>query len=729
MIRARSFPATAVLFGVTGVVLADEPPQPQAAEPGTAILQNVVVTARRREENLQRVPDPVTAITAERIEAAGITQVEHFMSKVPNLTFRDGTGYRSGYAFISMRGIGNGQEGWAPVTFTIDGVPSSSLDSIKSGSLDDIERIEVLRGPQSALYGAGAIAGAINVITRKPDDEFRARLRAAYANGNDRTVTGMVSGPLREDLLRFQLQGGYRDSDGLISSQSNGLDLDFEKKRKVAARLIYTPTSNVELDLRGEYVREENGSTYQDKLSSAAQIDDFGAGIGPRRRFPGEDDRKLGNVSLRATFDFANASLISVSGYSDIQQQIDSSVCYDDPDHPGIDDPSVPGLQAACLLGPAFGSNAAPGQPIDDLFSSVDDLQTFTQDLRIVSNGAGRIRWLAGASYLHRKSLNGFDASWILAPDASLLTLFPLWNGKQDEWWGVYSQVSGDITDRMELTVAARYDDNDYTNTTYTDRHKTAIVQVRDESGALVNSRQESADKVQPKVQLSYRWTPDLMTYVTWSKGFRAGFFASGAFTKPESTRNIEVGLKSTLFGDRMMANVSAFHIDYSDQQFSTVIDQPPYRLPVTLPETNIDGVELETSVALSSEVSLDAGLGYLDSKDVADFRSPFAPKFTGNVSLNARHPIVGEWSAIGHVDYRYNSAMFLGRNETSRIPAKDFVDARLGIESNNWRVVAFSRNLFSTRQAELEVVQLAGGYPRVTNKPRSYGVEFTYSY
>ncbi|HEY5754890.1 MAG TPA: TonB-dependent receptor plug domain-containing protein, partial [Steroidobacter sp.] len=475
MIRACSFPVTAVLFGMTGAVLADEPPQPQSVEPGAAILQSVVVTARRREESLQRVPDPVTAITADRIEAAGITQVEHFMSKVPNLTFRDGTSYRSGYAFISMRGIGNGQEGWAPVTFTIDGVPSSSLDSIKSGSLDDIERIEVLRGPQSALYGAGAIAGAINVITRKPDDEFRARLRAVYANGNDRTVAGMVSGPLSEDLLRFQLQGSYRDSDGLIASSSNGLDLDFEKKRKVAARLIYTPGSNVEFDLRGEYVRERNGSTYQDKLSSPTQIDDFGASTEPRRRFPGEDDRKLGNVSLRATFDLANASLISVSGYSDIQQQIDSSVCYDDPDNPAIDDPSVPGVQASCLLGPAFGSNAAAGQPIDDLFSSADDLQTFTQDVRIVSNGVGRIRWLAGASYLHRKSLNGFDASWILAPDASLLTLFPLWNDKKDEWWGVYSQVSGNLTDQMELTVAARYDQNDYTNTTYTDRHKTAI--------------------------------------------------------------------------------------------------------------------------------------------------------------------------------------------------------------------------------------------------------------
>src|SRR5262245_55107226 len=104
MIRARSFPVAAVLLGMTGVVLAEEPQQPQSVEPGAVILQNVVVTARRREESLQRVPDPVTAITAERIEAAGITQIEHFMSKVPNLTFRDGTSYRSGYAFISMRG-------------------------------------------------------------------------------------------------------------------------------------------------------------------------------------------------------------------------------------------------------------------------------------------------------------------------------------------------------------------------------------------------------------------------------------------------------------------------------------------------------------------------------------------------------------------------------------------------------------------------------------------------
>lgn len=701
-----------------------------ASDEASAIegVGEIVVTARRREESLQRVPDAVSVITASDIENAGITHVGDFMSLVPNLTYRDGSAFSSGYIFIAMRGIGNGQLGWAPVTFTVDGVPSTSLDAINSGSLDDIARIEVLRGPQSALYGAGAIAGAINVVTERPTNELRLKTRLGYANGDDRSFGAMLSGPIIEDKLLFQVRANYRDADGLFESGSNGIDLGFKEQKKVSGRLLLTPYAGLEFDLRGSFVRENNGSTYQDKLISLDQAETFNSSTDARRAFPGEEDRELVDLSLRVQADFAAASLISVTGYSNIDQTIESSLCYDDPNAPLVDDPA-PGLQASCLFGPAFGTAAVPGAPIDNFYSAVDNYETFTQDVRLVSSGDSRIRWLGGVSYLTRKALNGFDGGLITAPGSDRVTLFPSWNGREDTWWGAYGQVSADLTERLELTTALRYDDNEYENTTYTMRDKSTIIPVPDPNGLLGPTQDEKRHAYQPKVQLSFRFTPAAMGYATWSKGFRAGFFSGGSFTLPEKTTNFEVGLKSAWLDKRLRANAAVFHIDYSDQQFSTVINQPPFRVPVTLPETNIDGVELETTFAAGRGLTLGASLGYLDSVDVEDTRSPFAPKWTGNVSADWARPVNAQWVFNVRGDYRYDSEMYLGRNQTSQIPSAGFANLRAGLTGEHWRVALFSKNLFDERQAELEIAFLAGGYVRYANEPRTYGVEVGYEF
>jgi iron complex outermembrane recepter protein len=693
-------------------------------------IEEITVTARRREESLQEVPDAITVLSAEALENAGIRDVGGFMDRVPNLTFRDGSAFRKGDIRISMRGIGNGQEGWAPVTFLIDGVPAGSLDAINSGSLEDVERIEVLRGPQSALYGAGAIAGAINIITQRPTNDMRLRVNGALANGNDRRIGAALSGPLVDDRLLFQLRSNWRSSDGLIDSASNGIDLDFERQKKVATRLIFAPNDVFEADLRAEWLREENGATYQDKIASVSLIDEFDDSTRARRRFPGEDDRELSNFSLRMQANLGSLTATSVTGYSEIDQEVTSSLCWDDPDAPAVDgDPLTPGAQSGCLFGLAFGSAALPGQPIDNLFNSLDNFETFTQDMRLQSASDQALRWVIGASILKRETLTGFDASLILAPDESVVTLFPAWHAKEDEWWGVYGELSWDATERLEITAALRYDDNEYRDTQYTSRGRTAVVPVPDKRGHVVATQIENADEFQPKVQLRYQLLDDVMVYATWSRGFRAGSFNTGAFTLPERSTNYEVGAKTLLFDRRMALNAAVFHIDYSDQQFSTVIPAPPFRLPVTIPETRIDGVELETTVLATQALSLSAGVGYLDSRERGDIRSPIAPQWTANLAADLVLPIAADWSFRAHGDYRYTSALYLSRNELTRIEPKDFVSARIGVESLRWKVMLFAENLFDTRQMTTEGTTVGGGYVRAQNRPRSYGVEVGYRY
>ena len=699
-----------------------------------AVLEEIMVTARRREESLQAVPDAITAFTSDTLEDLGIDFYEDFLDLVPNLSFRDGRAYRKGDSKLALRGIGNGQQGWPSVTYVVDGVPANSLDSVFSGSLVDIERIEVLRGPQSALYGAGAIAGAINVVTRRPSDEFRFKTKAGYGKGDDKRVDAMVSGPLAKGKAYYRLVGSFRDWDGLIDSRSNGLDLDFEDHASIEGQLLFTPTEDLEFLVKASYLEEETGSTYQDKTALDVSVETFNRSTDPRRRFVGDEDRELINLSLRAQWELPWATLVSVTGYSDINQDIYSSVCWDDPNDPAVDtDPVTPGGQVGCVFGPAFGDAAAPGQPIDHIFDSLDNFESWTQDVRIISPTDRRFRWLAGAQIIEREAFNGFDMGFIIAPDSTFVNIFPSWDEREDFWWGVYGQLQFDITEQLELTFAARYDDTEHKNTRYVDRGKVTTLQVLDTTGMLIDTQEINDDAFQPKVQLSYQLNDDINVYFTWSEGYRAGFFNTGNFTLAEDTENIEGGIKSTWFDQRLRLNLSVFQIDYSDQQFSTISPEPPFRIAVTIPQTDIFGVEAESTLVLNEYVTLSGSVGYLDSEQQAesgDLTSPYAPEWTVNLIGDFTYPsIYGDWDLRFTTNFDHSSSMFLAENEGTEIESKDFLNLRLGVENENWRVTLWGKNVLDTRMVTTQQFLIAGGNVRSMNRPESYGVEIQYTY
>ena len=707
------------------------------ASTGLNVLDEIVVTARKREENVQEVPDAVTVFSGAKLESAGIKTVGDFMVLIPNLTFQDGANFRSGAVQMTMRGVGNGESGWAPVTYVVDGVAAGSIDAINSGTLQDIERIEVLRGPQSALYGAGAIAGAINVITRKPTNEMESKIKILHGKGNDTQVSGMVSGPVATDRLYFRVNGSHRNSDGLIKSASNGLDLDFEEHKKLSGRLIYTPSDSLEIDFRAEYLEEHNGSTYQEKIASTDihLLDTFNSVTEPRRRAPGVDDRTLNKFSLKIDWDFSWGTLSSITGYSDLEQQIQVGICWDDPDDPAVDvDPITPGSQVGCTFGPVVGSQAVAGETVDNLFDALDNFETITQDFRITSPGEQSLRWLLGVQAMEREAFNGFDAGIIVAPNDTFVNIFPRWDARDDSWWGVYAQLSYDITEKLELTLAGRHDDNTYENTQYADRDQSLVIQNTTSDGTLVNTVQETKTAFQPKVQLSYQWSDDLMTYFTWAEGFRAGFFASGAFTAPEATTNYEIGVKGSWLNDRLVTNAAIFHIDYSNQQFTSLLAVPPFRQSVTIPETEIDGAEFESTLSVNEYLTMAVSIGYVDARlSTTGVQSPYTSRWTSTFQADYFYPLNDLWNLNIHGDYRYHSSLFLQRNEDpiSMVPSKDFLNIRVSLTNANWVLGVFAKNVFDTREAirTLAAVGPFGEIIRGQNKPRSYGVELQYTF
>jgi len=188
MLISRIFPL--LIFTVVFALPQYTSAQSDTSAQSGLVIEEITVTSRKRAENLQDVPDSITAFSAATIERSGIEDIRDFFDRVPNLTFQDRSTYRKGDFKLSLRGISNGQHGWASVSYLVDGIRALSADDIFSGMLYDLERIEVLRGPQSALYGPGAIGGAINIITKAPTNESRAWTKLPPIIPDKKATTG-----------------------------------------------------------------------------------------------------------------------------------------------------------------------------------------------------------------------------------------------------------------------------------------------------------------------------------------------------------------------------------------------------------------------------------------------------------------------------------------------------------------------------------------------------------
>jgi len=679
------------------------------ADTDTVSLEEIVVTSRKRAENLQEVPDSITAFGATQIKNAGIDDVQDFIDMTPNIMMRET--FRAGVSFITIRGISTGQQGWPPITYVIDGVQSGSIDAINQGTLIDIERIEVLKGPQGALYGAGAIAGAINIVTKKPTNAPEYSAKVSYAKGNNIKLSGLASGPLVEDKVFYRVNAYYNKTDGLIDS-TDGVNMDFEEQVTVRGRLIFNLSENAELDLRGEYSDIKAGAAYQEMVPSADLIETFNDTWGnPKRGLVGVENRTLLNLSAKFENESDAGTLTAVAGYSDIKQDLFASASWNKPPVVSI-----------------FGPVGDVGNPFVDAFQDLaDNFKTTTFDLRFTSPSDQPFRWLVGTSYLKREVLNFLSVGVMTAGTdrASFegIRFLSRPDIRKAEMWGIYGQVNYDITDKIELTVAARYDENSYNSTTFTDMTLSTPLQLLDPSGTLVDTLTAKDSKFQPKVQLSYQVSEDVMTYATYATGFRTGFFATGNLTLPESTDNYEIGFKSTLMDGRVRFNVSAFHIDYSNQQFTFILATPPFRDTMNIPSTNINGLEIEFMAAVSDKLEISSGLGITDAKVADGTTAAATPSYTANFSATYIQPINDEIELLARFDYRRQGNFYMDAANLFEVTSKDYVDARLSLRTDKWTLSAFVDNLTDERQPN-SFTNFGVGYVRAINKPRSFGVE-----
>src|SRR5580704_16921487 len=363
-------------------------------------LEEVVVTARKRNESFQEVPITVNVFTAQEIQAAGIESPRDFIAMVPNMTLVETQNV--GNSFITIRGISQARNSEPSVAVLVDGVLETNPYEFDQ-ELFDIKQIEVLKGPQGALYGRDAIGGAIIIRTADPSDHFEATTRLGVGNGLSEKGGLNLSGPLDSaGTLKYRASFNYYNTDGYLENVYLDRNADPYRDYSGRLRLLWTPADNFTADLRFMYDKAETTAYYfviprSDEsnpfsdFSTPPNANDITSPI--QNNNLGTDNRDIFDVALELDYNLAYGTITSITDFNHTQE-IDTGDAYDFR-------PVTTSVEYALtsFVGPI--PTPAQGGPFDESQSQFIDVKTWSQELRFTSPTVGGFSWIAGAYYLH----------------------------------------------------------------------------------------------------------------------------------------------------------------------------------------------------------------------------------------------------------------------------------------------------------------------------------------
>ncbi|MFK7733931.1 MAG: TonB-dependent receptor [Pseudomonadales bacterium] len=664
------------------------------------VLEEVIVTAEARAENLQDVPVAVTAFSAQDIVDAGIESTADFIALTPNVSFDDS--FTVGNSFVSIRGVTQINNADSPVAIVVDGVPQNNQKQFKM-ELYDIERIEVLKGPQGALYGRNAIGGAVNIITKSPSDEFEGNIKLGVGNGGSKKIQGSVSGPIIEDTLLFRLSGSYKDSDGLIDNTFLNTEVDFVESTDIRGKLLWHASDSLSIDFRAATSSLEGGAIYD-----SAFWNNTGPGNTNQERFPvsdilGTSDRSIDELTVKVDWQTNAGSLMYIAAYTDIKEDYFGDLDFCNP----VD----------CPAG-FFGL----GQ-VDQM----QDLQVelVSHELRWTSPADRQFRWAAGAFWIETERTLSTVATLV---DAGNFPIVMSTEDNDNTASAIFAQFEYDITEQLELSASIRYDEDE--------REQTDV--------ATGVSRETSFDATQPKVTLT--WTPaeSQLLYATYARGFRSGGFngIGGREFDDEIVDNFEIGYKSKWLGDRLLFNAAAYRAESKDFQFFFVdVNAGGAQVIDNLDEVTLTGLELEMEFVVAAGWSVFGALGIQDS-DIEEIdptlpvpadignRTPKTTKSTLNVGAQFEYAVSSTLNGMLRIDFERRGDKYWHPDNVDVMDAVNILNARASISTENWQISIWGRNLTDEFYFEDFNAQPFTGLPWNTGfptRPRSYGLEFAY--
>ena len=494
-----------------GMVLSILPVATTSAQQGGAsAIEEVVVTARKRAESLQEVPIAITAFTAETIERAGIERPADFISLMPNVTIVDTANV--GDTQVSIRGIVSTRDAESTFAYVVDGILSTNPNSFNE-ELVDVQQIEVLKGPQGALYGRNAVAGAILVTTKEPGDEFEGRVSAG--GGSDGLAKGSLrlSGPLGESASG-SLAASYRTFDGIYENvyENKGSDVDYVEDTTIRGRLIFDSSDRLKWDLRGGYSEVEGGAI---NFNAVFAIPAFAAGFGPAFfadvndhdfifsfNVPGENKQETTEFAVKADYATDNGDWTFIASYNDLDEYLLSDgtsatfygyellgSCQSDRETLNNFPAAFGGAERVDLFGgffepfgvfppaggdpPDFDGVYGPYTPTacDGYQYQERNQQDSSIEVRFTSPQDQPVRWIAGlyATEIDREVVVAYGADTgagflrqpYIDPNGPNPTDLLFWDDFETSVIAAFGELSFDIGESSELSIALRWDEED----------------------------------------------------------------------------------------------------------------------------------------------------------------------------------------------------------------------------------------------------------------------------
>lgn len=719
---------SALLCAVATSVLFTD--QVRAEEAGP--LEDIIVTAQRRAEKLQDVPIALSVVSGTDLAQRDVyTQVELFR-QIPSLSI---TPFSNGQAYIGLRGAvsyddGAGMDG--PVAIYVDDVYMSRL-SMSIFELFDLERVEVLRGPQGTLFGRNSIGGAINVISALPTGETDAKMRVSLGNYDRLDFGGMVTGALA-DPLSVKVSFSSRDREGWITNLLNGEKLRDENSQAARAHLRYQQ-NGWDVVLTGDYFRESLADTGRMPVrNGGSPIVDWWKELGGDWKHStnptsGFTERRAYGLTLRASRELGASTLTSITAYRRHKADWEQD------------------------------TYAVPQVPVIDEIH--DKTNQISQEVRLAGTLAQNLDYVAGLFYLREhtdrsetfRDLRGVDDRGAPAGDPTDL----IDTTRQDNVtnsYAAFGQVSWAFQPGWELVAGARL--------THETKDILSIARAGG-VGILPNTFEAEADHswtdFSPKLALERHFNDNLTAYVAASKGFKSGGYggAPGRIAdavkpvKPETAWNVEFGLKSSLLDQTLHLNAAVFRTWYENLQnnrFGPPVEDTSSSMgvfqTVNIEHGVVQGIELEGTWRPVSPLTIRASYSFIDAEyrdsvfvdsagtvvDLDGRRMPETPRHKVYVNATWLQPISYGTMRMS-ADYTYSSTV--GQDVLdldAEKPAYSLVNAQLAWMSpdERWEAMLWAKNLFNEKYL-IHVPSSGLGILGSYGDPRMYGVSLTWRY
>ena len=740
-------------------------------------LAEVIVTANKIEEASSRVGATIQTIDVKALEQQQVTTLQDLANVVPGLTF---TQTEFSTPVYTLRGVGfyeTSLAAYPDVSVYLDQAPLP-LPTETELTLFDIQRVEVLKGPQGTLFGNNATGGAINYIANKPTTDFTAGTQVSYGKYNTGQVDGFISGPLSDTLLARFAFSMTESADGWQHSQTR--DDTNGKENKIAARAIFDwhprDALRFELNINGWYDGSQpqqpqfiqfkpNFPTYtplinQPLAPNDANVADWSTRFGEPRA-----DDALFQTFLRTDYDLTSTiTVTSISNYIYLSR------------------------------------NQRPGEDGSQYSTSDETLNTgyinsFSQELRIAGGGTGPLRWLGGVNYSGDRVRERVTISW---PDGSTNTS-PIAAGSLGNTddgtqkmnnYAAFAHADYNILDQLKLKAGVRGTEADRSvdecGIEYlgTPLDPNGIIQnfvaataafLGNRSFTPVGPGQCAMIGTPPAYDIGrlnthlnehnvswsggFDWqaTDTLLAYANISRGYKAGgfptlpasYYLALAPVTQEKVTDYEAGFKAQFLERRLLVNGAAFYYDYTNKQLKSRIIDPIFGVLtalVNIPKSTIRGAELEVHARPLTGLDIGAAATFLDAKidrftgvnqvgEVDNFAGsavPYAPKWTLTSSIDYDHPLTDQWSGFigAQVSYETQTTAAIGSPSLYLMPAYSLLNLQLGVQSRDgrWRAFAWGKNVLNRFYVN-NVVEAEDAVIRFTGRPATYGLAVSYRF